>query len=188
MNKLLVAIMAFCFSTIGFADMTLINDKSSLTFISIKQNQVAEVHRIKNLSGSYKGNKAEVTLDLASIDSKIGIRDQRMRDYLFEVSTFATARFTANIDSGLVASLPEGEVMPKTLDGELELHGQKVPVTTKVNVIRLKSGGLSVTTIEPLIINAREFDMVKGIDKLRQLAGLDSIGYAVPVTFSVEFH
>lgn len=40
-----------------------------------------------------------------------------------------------------------------------------------------------VSSFQPIIINANEFGLVAGVDKLRDIAGLSSISQAVPVSF-----
>lgn len=40
-----------------------------------------------------------------------------------------------------------------------------------------------MNSFQPIIVNANEFDLVAGIDKLREIAGLSSISQAVPVSF-----
>ena len=188
MNKLAAVAFGLFFSTVCLAvDMNLQVNNSLLSFVSTKQDSIAEIHQIKNLSGSIQDDIAQVIMDLTSVDSKIEIRDQRMRDHLFETSQFAQATYTAKIDSKRLAKLAEGEQVAESITGELSLHGNTLPVAANVNITRLKDGGVRVTTLEPMIINASDFDMVNGVNKLRTLAGLKSISYAVPVTFSVEF-
>ena len=70
MNKLAAATLALLFSTLCLVNMTLQSDNSLLSFISTKQDSVAEIHQIKNLSGSIRDDVAQVIMDLTSIDSK----------------------------------------------------------------------------------------------------------------------
>ncbi len=188
MNKLATIAIGLLFSTLCLAaDMTLQVNSSVLSFISTKQDTVAEIHQIKNLSGSISDGIAQVIMDLTSVDTKIDIRDQRMQEHLFETKRFAKATYTTKIDSERLGKLSVGEYIAEPVKGELNLHGQTAPVEANVNITRLKDGGLRVVTLEPVIINANDFDMVNGVNKLRELAGLNSISYAVPVTFAVEF-
>lgn len=45
-----------------------------------------------------------------------------------------------------------------------------------------------VTSAQPVIINATDYGLTDGINKLRDLAGLPSISYAVPVTFTLHLN
>jgi len=44
-----------------------------------------------------------------------------------------------------------------------------------------------VTTVAPIMVDANGLEMVAGIEALREVAGLPSISYSVPVTFSLTF-
>ena len=48
-------------------------------------------------------------------------------------------------------------------------------------------GTITVTSITPMIIDADNFGLVAGINKLQEIAGLKSITRTVPVTFSLTF-
>jgi len=87
-----------------------------------------------------------------------------------------------------LSSLKANNTTKTTLSSQLSLHGQTVPVTLVVSVTKLTDGSLLVASIKPVIIKAADFDLVKGIDKLRQLAGLPSISTTVPVTFVLRLN
>jgi hypothetical protein len=42
-----------------------------------------------------------------------------------------------------------------------------------------------VSTIKPIIVMAESFDLINGVQALREVAGLPSISRAVPVTFQL---
>lgn len=78
-------IIAFCCSLSiampALAAWQLDNEKSTLSFISIKKNDIAEVHQFNSLSGEVDQSEIKFVIDLASVDTKIALRDQRMRDF-----------------------------------------------------------------------------------------------------------
>lgn len=156
------------------------NDNSSLHFISIKKGDIAEVHRFKTLSGTIKEGKASLAIDLASVDTKIPIRDERMNNELFKTKQFSTA--TASIDLGKDAK-PTGKTAIKVT---LDLHGVKKDVAAEV-MVSSTDDQVTVSTLAPIVINAADFGLDKGVEKLRELAQLDSISKAVPVTFHLVF-
>jgi hypothetical protein len=56
-----------------------------------------------------------------------------------------------------------------------------------VQVTQLKEGKLLVFSKQPLIVNLSKFNLLAGLNKLREIAKLQSINMAVPVTFSLLF-
>ena len=56
-----------------------------------------------------------------------------------------------------------------------------------LSLTKMQDGIVRVRSIEPFIVNASQFDLSGGIEKLRELASLPSIATAIPVTFSLEF-
>ena len=172
----------------SWADWTLDNTQSQLNFVSIKKGFVGEVHNFKQLKGIVTDDgEATITIDLASVATQIDIRDQRMRDVLFEVNKFATATVTAKLDKAVIKGLKTGASTTLPLALTLNLHGQGKSIPATVTVTALAGDRLLVTTREPLIINATDFDLVNGIEQLRELAGLPSIDIAVPVTATLVF-
>ena len=84
------------YAGIATADWQLNNDQSSLQFASVKNTQFAEVHSFKTLSGGLtKDGNVAINIDLASVDTLIPIRDQRMKEMLFNVVSFPQARVSA---------------------------------------------------------------------------------------------
>ena len=81
------------------ADWTLDNSGSTLSFVTIKATNVAEVHTFGQLTGSVgTDGHARVVIQLASVDTLIPIRDERMREILFKTDLFPTATADARID------------------------------------------------------------------------------------------
>lgn len=175
-------------SSAAFADLTLDNSASQLNFGSIKNNSVAELHRFTQLSGSVdKSGKAKIAIDLSSVDTRIDIRDERMKEHLFDVENFPKAIYTAEVDIDAVKEMAIGEIQQRRLKGELALHGKKAPLEMLVRIVKGAGDALTVYTVEPAFISIADFDLGSGVDKLQELAGLKSITRAVPLTFSVVF-
>lgn len=173
----------------AMADWQLNNEKSQFNFISTKKNSVAEVHKFKKLTGSInKQGAINFEIDLSSVDSKIDIRNERMKEYLFEVIKYAKASFTGKIDLAVLNKLKLGQSTSIPLTGKLSLHGEQQVITTNVKVIKLAKKELLVVSEEPIIVNAENFKMVEGVLKLQALAGLPSISTAVPISFLLTFH
>jgi len=170
------------------ADWALNNADSSLNFISIKKQSIGEVHTFKNLEGTLKDN-GNVTVDVAltSVDTKIPTRDDRMKKVLFEVAQFPKATVSTKADVKRIESLKSGESFSQKLELNLSIHGQQQTVDADMRITSLAGNKLLVSTINPIIINARDFEFEKGIKMLQELAKLTSISTAVPVTASFIF-
>ena len=82
--------------------------ESFFHFSSTKNGDISEQHTLTSLVGeaSFTG-KIVVRLDLTSLDTGIDIRDQRMREFLFEVEKFPVARIEADYDLAVF-----GEIAP----------------------------------------------------------------------------
>lgn len=160
------------------------NAQSQLNFVSIKKGDVAEVHHFDRLTGNLSDTGLfTVEIDLESVNTNIEIRDQRMREFLFNVVDFPTATLSAQVDPTVVAALAAGQSQTATVDAELSLHGQKQTLAIEVMISKLSDNTLMLVSAKPLVLNVSAFDLVQGVEKLRELAGLPSISHAVPVSF-----
>lgn len=170
------------------AQWELDNGSSSLNFISVKNASVAETHRFDTLVG-FVGDDGTVQLaiDLASVDTGIEIRDERMRKMLFDTDSFSSANVTGKVDPAVLAALEPGTVLTTDLEVTLSLHGAEATVSAPVVVINETSGVLRVLTSRPVLVSAASFDLGKGVAALQEVAGLNSISTAVPVTFHLVF-
>lgn len=184
----LAMLMVLGLSTSAFASWELLNDESSLHYISIKDLNKGELNTFKELSGSVSDSGAvSLSVNLRSVDTKIPIRDERMQNELFEVEQFATATISGNVDLAPIAQLAVGETYTDTLELTLSLHGVSKEVSSAVRITKLSAGRVLVSSLEPVIINADEYGLAQGIEKLRNLASLPTISWVVPVTYSLVF-
>lgn len=164
-------------------------DNSSLNFLTTKNTNLTEVHYFRTLSGKIEDNGvATLNIDLSSIDSSIPVRDQRMRDVLFETSRFTTATLTTVLTPELMGAIKEGRMLQSELKGKLALHGSEEEVETSVSVVAARDGSLQVSSIKPVLVHADAFSLTEGIQKLREIAGLERIANVVPVNFTLIFN
>lgn len=170
------------------ANLLLNNSESVLSFVSIKNSSIGEVHRFNGLSG-FLAEKDQVTIgvDLATVSTGIEIRDQRMAEHLFDVTAFSTATITVNITEFALEELSPGDTLKAEVAVGLNLHGVDSTVPASVSVVRLENGGLLVQSNKPIVLNTAAFGLTAGIAKLAELAALSSIAAAVPVSFSLVF-
>jgi polyisoprenoid-binding protein YceI len=167
---------------------TINSDASDLRFVTTKNTNVAEVQQFKHLSGQIDpAGKVTLVIDLASVETQIPIRNERLQSTLFEVAKFPTAQFEGNVDMKQVQALEAGASLDVEVAGKLGIHGQTQDANASLRVVRLKGDRLLVTTRAPILVNAAKYDMASGIEKLRELMGLPNIIGTVPVSFALVF-
>lgn len=175
-------------SSSAFADWTLLNDESSLHYVSIKSTNIAEMNRFKTLTGSVSEQGAvELKIDLSSVDTGVDIRDERMQTMLFDVAQFAQATVTGKVDLERVTKLEVGETYTDSITLNLALHGLSKEVSSQVQVTRLADDKVLITTLEPVVLNAADYKLAEGLEALRVIAQLPAISPVVPVTYSLVF-
>ena len=184
-SKLVLTIALMSFSMAGYASEWLIdNQQSQLNFLSTKKVNVAEVHRFTNLSGDLDSQgQFSLRIDLTSVDTNNAVRDGRMKEFFFETNTFSTALLTAKVEMSDLDAIALGTSAHFTIEANLDLHGKVQPLALELVVTRLLGDALSVVSLKPVILNVSDYSLVAGVDKLRELAKLPSIGHSVPVSF-----
>ena len=176
------------FSSPVFSDWYLVNEESKLNFISIKASNIAEIHSFKKVSGSVKENgEAQLTINLASLETLIPIRNERMGKLLFETKIYPSAFFKLEVDLEKILLTEVGKSSEVEYRGMFGLKNKQFPLLVKLKVTRLNDQSFSVSSSEPLLLNADRLGLSNGIESLRAVAGLPSISKSVSVTFSLMF-
>lgn len=175
-------------ATAARAEWTLDPQASHLSFASIKAGDIGEVNHFTSLEGAISDRgAATVTVDLASVETWIDIRNERMRDFLFKVDKFPVATISAELDLNALGNLAVGATTELDLPVTLALNGESSGVDTSVTVARLGEDRVMVVSREIVMIDASIYGYEEGIEKLKELAGLPSISAAVPVSFVLVF-
>jgi polyisoprenoid-binding protein YceI len=171
-----------------WAQWELDNGKSVVNFVSIKNDTVAEIHSFTSLVG-YIGvdGKVQLGIDLDSVETLVPIRNERMRELLFETAKFPAANISAQVDPVLLAAVLDGGVVTADLPVTLSLHGIELALTVPVVVVGEGDQRLRVLTARPVMVNAADFGLGGGVTALREIAGLKAISAAVPVTLQLVF-
>ena len=183
----------FCFVAVLFlassaaAHWELDNNSSTLSFVTVKADHVGEVHTFDQLSGDINDDgSVQITIELASVNTLIDIRNERMQNMLFETNLFPQATISGEIDLDAVAAMDAGVSQAISVDFDLAIHGESSSYTADLLVTRTESGVLA-STVKPIIVMADTHGLVSGVEALREVAGLPSISRAVPVSFNVVF-
>ncbi|MGL4612354.1 MAG: YceI family protein [Shewanella sp.] len=179
--------LALCSAMISFhsaAQWQVIEQGSRVSFVSVKKGDIGEVHYFKQLKGTLKDNgQFELSIPLASVATGISVRDERMQDMLFEVALYPQLKLTSQVDNSKLHAIKLGETQILDMDAKIELHGKSQTKKFAVMVTKVSAHKLLVNSLQPIIVNADEFALVAGLDKLRGIAGLSAISQAVPVSF-----
>ncbi|SET23432.1 YceI family protein [Thalassotalea agarivorans] len=188
MKTFITALLLINFSAIA-NNWQLDSDKSTLNFVSVKKETIAETHTFEALQGTIDAQgKAKLVVQLTSVNTLIPIRNERMQTMLFETNQYTTAGFKTTIDPTLISGLAVGEQKRVTLSGELSLHGKVNTISADVVVTKLKDKTITVNTAAPIVLNAADYDLTAGVAALQAIAGLPSISLMVPVTFHLTFN
>ena len=115
-------LLAFCLP--AHANWHLDGESSRLSFITGKNGNTAEVHRFLVLHGTVdRKGVAALSIEMDSVSSGIPLRDERMREDLFEVERFAEAKVQAQLaEPGISASRRE-TLQEKLKDAQDERKG-----------------------------------------------------------------
>ena len=157
---------------------------SQVQFVSIKNNTIGEVSHFDTLAGTVTGTgEIEVRVALDSVETNIGIRNERMKTMLFNVGLYPEALITAQLEAGSMAALSSGGLTNVVL--QIDLHGQTVTKEAQLNVV-VTEEGVSATTTQPILLTASEFGLEGGVAALQEVAGLNAISRVVPVTVALQ--
>lgn len=170
------------------AGWTLDNEQSSLSFISIKATDIGEVHTFTHLDGGITDSgEVTITINLASVETFIPIRNERMQEMLFETGLFPTATINANLDDSALNALTPGMLTPLDINASLRIKDRPIALTLKVMAARLSADKVIVTSRQPVLLTAASVGLTEGVEKLRAVANLPSISQVVPVSFVLTF-
>ena len=189
MRALLIATTTFM--TVALAALPVqadwsIKDTSRVGFVSIKNNVIGENNAFQRLSGGISDAGAvTVNIDLTSVETGVGIRNERLQKMLFNVASFPQATVSAQLSDAQLMALKSGGSVAESVAVSVALHGKTV--SKQVELAAAQSGDtVRVTTTQPIVITAAEFDLEAGVAALQQIAGLNAISRSIPVTVDLQ--
>lgn len=190
LKVLVIALATFAQAQAATLQQWSIDTKMShIYFTSIKKGSIAEVHHFKDIQGTIdRAGQAEISINLSSAETNIAIRNERLATYLFESDKFPSATINTQISPKTIHQLRTGETLNLSTNLKISLHGHIKTQPAQLTINKLENNQLMVSSAQPIIINASDYGLTDGINKLRDLAGLPSIGYAVPVTFTLRLN
>ena len=166
---------------------------STLNFSSSKTTSnsstpIVEENKFDQVTGTIdeKGN-ATITVDLNSVDTRVPLRDTRLKEQVFDTKTYPTATFTTKLDMNEIAKYEDKQVHTIPLEGTLNLHGTQHTIKTQVAMQELDAKTIQVKNTAPVVVDTSQFNMQDGVSALQALMALQSINSEIPVTFTYVF-
>ncbi|WP_085908790.1 YceI family protein [Kiloniella majae] len=165
------------------------NDSSRLSFGSIKKTSVGESHYFPNLKGSVSAEgKAQIEIELSSVQTGIDIRDERLKEHVFKVASWPQATLTMDVDIASLIALKSGEMMIlEDVDTNVSIAGATSEITSSIVVTRLSPTRIVVQPDLIVMLDAEDFNLEVGVEVLRELADLSSVSTVVPVNYRFVF-
>ena len=159
---------------------------SSVSYVSIKNNSIAEHNTFSEVSGGLSDNGAlAVSIDLASVETRVDIRNQRMREVFFEIADYPKATVTAQLDAQELAQLASGAPLEATKTVTVSLHGVTAEAEAHVRATAV-GDTVWVSTLQAILLSAADFGLDGGVSALQALAGLNAIASVVPVSVDLR--
>ena len=169
-------------------DWVLNSAQSNVYMQTEKLEAVIEKHKFMAVEGNVsKDGDATIKIDLGSLDTGIDLRNVRMRFLLFETFKFPTAEITARLDKAKLQDLVVKSRMSYPLTLKVNLHGVVTDIPATVSIARVNDTSVSVSTINPIVVNAETFGFTKNIGKLSDAMGGIRIVPQSSVTFDLVF-
>ena len=189
MRALLIATTTFM--TVALAALPVqadwsINDASRVGFVSIKNNVIGENNAFQRVSGGISDTGAvTVNIDLTSVETGVGIRNERLQKMLFNTATFPQATVSAQLSDAQLMALKSGGSVAESVSVSVALHGKTVSKQAELSAAQ-SGDTVRVTTTQPIVITAAEFDLEAGVAALQKIAGLNAISRSIPVTVDLQ--
>ena len=171
------------------AEWVLDDAASSFYYVTSKAAVVSEVNTFGGLSGGIADDgTATLTIDLATVNTNIEVRDQRMRDIAFSVAEFPTADVTVKVDVMALDGMAPGTVNSGSHTATVSLHGVSKDLSAELRIVKLDTDTVLVELAKPLLVAAGDFGLTEGVEELRTVANLPSINPQVVVEFTLFYN
>ena len=160
---------------------------SNLSFQSVKKQTVVESSGFATFQGAIdESGAAKVTVLLDSVDTKIDLRNVRMRFLFFETFKYPEAQITAQIDPATIADLATVRRKQVPMEYTIDLHGVVKSYQSMVTATLLTDDMVSVASATPISIPVADFNLTEGLGKLQDAANVTIIPSAT-VSFDWVF-
>lgn len=162
-------------------------DASQLRFMSIKKGNVAETSEFATLSGLInEDGKAQIRVLMDSVDTRVDLRNVRMRFLFFETFKYPEATISVTLDAETLRDLHSARRKMVTVEYAVSLHGADVSGSAEVAVTLMSNDRVNVSTTTPIAMKLTDFDLEEGRQKLMEAADVDIVPLGL-VSFDFVF-
>ncbi len=166
---------------------TLRSDSSTLSFQSVKNETKVETSDFAKFSGSIdETGEAKVVVEVDSVNTKVDLRNVRMRFLFFETYQFPQAVVTLKLDPAQLSDLADVRRKTLTLPFSLTLHGVTNELSAQVAVVLITPDLVAVSSVSPISVAVADFNLSDGLQKLEDAAKVTLIPSGA-VTFDLLF-
>jgi OmpA-OmpF porin, OOP family len=160
---------------------------SSLSFQSVKNGSKVESSSFANFTGSVdQDGKVTMLVELNSVDTKIDLRNVRMRFLFFETFQYPVATVTTQVDEQTMKRLEAERRIHLPITFQLNLHGVTQTMTADTVMTLFAEDQLSIVSSTPVSVPADRFNLMEGILKLQEAANVQIVPSG-SVTFDLTF-
>lgn len=160
---------------------------SEIRFLSVKKGTIAESSGFATYSGVISPDgDAQVKVLLDSVDTKIDLRNVRMRFLFFETFLHPEATVSARLPADQLTDLHQVRRKIIDLPFTLSLHGVSVERAASVAVTLIDNDRVAVANTSPIILALPDFNLEDGRAKLQDAAGVDILPFGF-VSFDFVF-
>ena len=187
MKRLFLSFLMTMGSVFAFAGWEVDPTGSHIGFASVKNDLIAENHTFTEVTGRVSvAGEANIKVTLASVETLIPLRNERMQTMLFNIAKFPQATITSEVPVNELSLMATGESSVLDIELLIDLHGKELKKSVLVKVTSIGDNGFEVSSLGPIIVHASQFALSDSVDALRKIAGLQSIDLMVPVTFDLR--
>lgn len=166
---------------------TLDPETSELRFMSIKKGNVAETNKFATISGLItQDGKAQIRVLMDSVDTKVDLRNVRMRFLFFETFLHPESTITVQLDPADLRDLHQTRHKMVDMDYTLSLHGVTVNKTAEVAVTLISNDRVTISATTPIAVTLAEHNLEDGRMKLQDAANVDIAPLGI-VSFDFTF-
>lgn len=166
---------------------TLDAEASDLRFMSVKKGNLAETSRFATMSGLItEDGKAQIRVLMDSVDTKIDLRNVRMRFLFFETFNHPETTINVQLDPAVLRDLHVTRRKMVNLTYELNLRGVSVEREAEVAVTLMSNDRVNVSSTTPIALKLADFNLEEGREKLQEAANVVIVPLGI-VSFDFVF-
>ncbi len=162
-------------------------EQSALRFTSIKQGSIIETSSFATYTGVIDPTgRAEIKVLTDSVDTKVDLRNVRMRFLFFETFKYPEATVSLQLQEDMLTDLEDLRRKVLKIPFDLTLLDSTRSLDAEFAVTLLSEDLVSVSSSTPITIALEDFNLNTGREKLEEAAGVTIVPSAT-VTFDFVF-